>query len=290
MRMGYGAARAFRQLELTLSIIMRAGLDFCTFICWLKRPFTAYIPLIRRKFGDNGVLATARLEKGCFVFFKLYVICPKMFAKRSSRKGQVLPVVKSFLFALLGLTAFSLAAQTTKGSWLIGGNAYARYEADSGPKGWNINMNPMVGYFLGTNFALGLGVPWSFTSRKNTGNGGMIAFIDGQQVEISRTAQLETGLALLIRGYIGGGRFRPFLQAQPGFSRQVYKTEFRTIPKRRYLQTSAAISGGPGLSYFITDHVGVEALVNAVYNDDVRNFPPTSIGLYFGLQFYLPKK
>ncbi len=213
-----------------------------------------------------------------------------MFTHKSIRKGRALPVVKSCLFALLGLTAFPLAAQTTKGSWLIGGNAYARYEADAGPKGWNTNMNPTAGYFLGKNFALGLGVPLSFSSRKNTGNGGMIALINGQQVEISRTAQLETGLALLIRGYIGGGRFRPFLQAQPGFSRQVFKTEFRTIPERRYSQTNAAISGGPGLAYFITDHVGVEALLNAVYNDDVRNFPPTSIGLYFGLQFYLPKK
>ncbi len=213
-----------------------------------------------------------------------------MFTQQVFRKGRALPVIQSFLFALLGLTAFPLAAQTAKGSWLIGGNAYARYEADAGPKGWNTNMNPTVGCFLGKNFALGLGVPLAFSSRKNTGNGGMVAFIDGQQAEISRTAQLETGLALFIRGYIGGGRFRPFLQAQPGFSRQVYKTEFRTILERRFSQTSAAISGGPGLAYFISDYVALEALVSAVYNDDAPRFPPTSIGLYFGLQFHLPKK
>jgi hypothetical protein len=72
--------------------------------------------------------------------------------------------------------------------------------------------------------------------------------------------------------------------------RQASKTVYGTVPERRYSQSSLAVSGGPGLSYFITDHVGVEALLNAAYNEELPNFPPTSIGLYFGLQFYLPKK
>lgn len=213
-----------------------------------------------------------------------------MFTQKSFRKGQAGPVVRSFLFALLGLTAFPLAAQTAKGSWLIGGNAHTRYEVESGPRIWNTNLNPTVGYFLGNNFALGLGVPLAFSSWKTRPNSYVGTFIDGQAVEITRTARSEIGLSLLIRGYFGAGKFRPFLQAQPGFSKQAGTTVYRTIPERRYSQNSLALSGGPGLSYFITDHVGLEALVNAVYNDDVRNFPPTSIGLYFGLQFYLPKK
>jgi hypothetical protein len=143
---------------------------------------------------------------------------------------------------------------------------------------------------VGNNFALGLGIPLYLASQSSTSSKVIISFVDGQQVDIKRMTRSEVVLSLLLRGYFGKGKFRPFLQAQPGVSRLVDKTVYRTVPERRYSQINAALSGGPGLTYFITDHVGVEALLNAVYNDDVRNFPPTSFGLYFGLQFYLPKR
>ncbi|MBD0256018.1 MAG: porin family protein [Cytophagales bacterium] len=201
-----------------------------------------------------------------------------------------MPVAKSLLFALLGLSAFPLAAQTAKGSWLMGGNAHIRYQIDGGRSHWNTDLNPSAGYFVGNNFALGLGVPLAFSFWKTRPSAYVGTFVNGQAVELTRTVNSEIGLTLLVRGYFGKGKFRPFLQAQPGFMRQASKVEYRTLPERRYSQSSLVVSGGPGLSYFITDHVGVEALLNAAYNEELPNFPPTSIGLYFGLQFYLPKK
>ncbi len=198
--------------------------------------------------------------------------------------------MRSVLFIILTLASCLLQAQTMKGSWLLGGNAHIRYELDAGPKGWNANLNPNVGYFISNNIVLGLGIPLRFLSSKSTGSSRIIGFVDGQQVEISRTVQSELGIAPLVRGYIGGGKLRPFLQTQVALLRQMDKVLYQSIPESRSVRIGAAISGGPGLAYFISENTSVEASLNAVYNDDIeRLFPPTSIGLYFGLQFYLPK-
>jgi hypothetical protein len=88
-------------------------------------------------------------EKGVAYSSNYILSTKKMFTKKIPRKGKSVPVVQSLVFALLGFMTFPLAAQTAKGSWLMGGNAYIRYQVDDGRNRWNTELNPSVGYFVG---------------------------------------------------------------------------------------------------------------------------------------------
>src|SRR5688572_8921115 len=81
--------------------------------------------------------------------------------------------MKKTLTLLLIITSFSLSAQTTKGSIMIGGSASISFntnEVDGSnySKSTNIGISPEVSYFLGNNLSVGLllplGMSWSKSS------------------------------------------------------------------------------------------------------------------------------
>jgi hypothetical protein len=150
---------------------------------------------------------------------------------------------------------FPLAAQTAKGSWLMGGNAYIRYQVDDGRNDGIRSLIPAWGYFVGNNLRWAWAYPCLFF-LENQAQRFVGTICRRQHVEIIGQQGSEIGLTLLVRGILRYGQVPAFPAGTARFLRQASKTVYVTVPERRYSQSSLAVSGGPGLSYFITDHVG----------------------------------
>src|SRR5262245_36572809 len=94
--------------------------------------------------------------------------------------------MKKLLTLVLIFCSFSMLAQTTKGSFMIGGTGSINFNNNNrsgdvgNPKSFSFSLSPTVGYFPLKNFAFGLSLPFdvshsrsTYTSppTKDTGNG-----------------------------------------------------------------------------------------------------------------------
>ncbi len=203
-------------------------------------------------------------------------------------------MMRRFLLAtlLVGVCFVDLYAQTSKKSWLIGGNLYIRREVKAGPNTWNIGLFPNAGYFVANNFAMGLTAQASFSFFKTTSNSAAGSFYNGQILLVDKINETEYSLAPFLRGYIGSKKLRPFLQAQIGYFRSRSVTSFLAISETRTDTYGGLLLGaGVGVAYFVSDSVALEAFLNSTYNEEnYRFFAPSNIGLNFGIQFHLPAR
>lgn len=175
--------------------------------------------------------------------------------------------VFTLLFALL--IALATQAQMKKGNIMVGTNLSNLSFGLDKPNVFRVNVNPKAAYFIQDGIALGLDVSFGLSRTKGLGT------------------DINYGLGGLARYYadrriyevLRNGLF--FGEATLGIS--------GVNPAAGGSTNGLGISLGPGFSYFITNSVGIEALLK--YNG-VVGFGSSayghSLGLNIGFQVYLP--
>lgn len=177
-------------------------------------------------------------------------------------------LVQLSVFVLFCLPAFS---QLQRGNILVGGNI-ANVGLDLGEgKNFSFLLNPKAAWFFRDNFAAGPYVSLGLSTAKGQGTDvsyGVGAFgryyFNREQLDLTRHARL------FIEGNAGVEGFNPDAGDNTN---------------------GLGLGVGPGIAYFITRNIGLEALVK--YNGIVGfGSTPTSnlINLSFGFQIYIPSQ
>ncbi|HPZ88612.1 MAG TPA: hypothetical protein PLQ32_10935 [Flavihumibacter sp.] len=184
--------------------------------------------------------------------------------------------MKPRLVILLAVGAFFLsqqnaAAQIQKGNVLIGGNI-SNINLDLGTgKNFALSISPKAAWFIKDNLAVGGYVNFGLNTAKNAGTG------------------INYGVGGLGRYYFGRETVdllrhaRFFMEANAGIEGYNPAVGDNT--------NGFGFGAGPGIAYFVTPNIGLEALVK--YNGIVGfGSAPTSnnINIGFGFQIYLPSK
>jgi hypothetical protein len=182
--------------------------------------------------------------------------------------------MKTTLFTSLLLCtvlSFTALAQTEKGTKLVGGTGSIGFHDP-----FSISLSPDVGIFLADNIALGASVQLSYSSGDHFTNSSL-------------------GLYPFFRYYFGGSETnKAFGQINAGFGHQWSKSTSSGFEnKNSYNNTNVGI--GVGMVHFITEQVGLEALLayNHYSNNSGSNISSSSKGyltLNVGFQIYLPAK
>ena len=169
------------------------------------------------------------------------------------------------VFCLCGLSA----AQTTKGSKLIGGTGTLHIGTGNN-KGTLLMLSPRVGQFVADDLALGASLPLSLYAY-------------------SGSTTTSVGLSPFARGYFGASTARFLLEGRIGFQRVAYNSDDSNFNDN---STSFTYGLGLGAAHFITNQIGLELLLsydNSGNNDAILNIANlTGINLNVGFQIYLP--
>lgn len=188
---------------------------------------------------------------------------------------------KTLIILIVFLTASALNAQTLKGSLFAGGyaNYYHnnQYYSESEYTGYDLNLNPRIGYFFTDNFATG--IFGKFNLRKSgynneTADYSSTSSSPGAGVFAAYYKDLSNNLYLFYEGGIGYN-----------FNR----TEFINVEQST--GNTVKLHLKPGLAYFITPHwafdVGVELLRYEVTYDKLTETgskrTSTNLMIYAGL-------
>lgn len=166
--------------------------------------------------------------------------------------------MKKLFLTLTAAVAVTLAAnaQTEKGKVILGGNVSYDYskvkDVDGDIQGFTIL--PSVGYFVGNNVAVGLGVGYSWAQ-------------EGEGSERTRTG--EFAVAPFARWYKGDGDFKFFGQLSVPMGWGTLKEDGTKVANtQRY-----GVALSPGFAYFPTSRIGLEFSVTGLYynNSTVEN-------------------
>ena len=175
-----------------------------------------------------------------------------------------------FLLLLAFLLPLNLYAQTDKGTTLVGGTGSLGFHEPLA-----INLNPTLGYFVLPKFALGGTLPFSYYYFK-----------------YNDTRNIQIGFIPFARYYFGNNdKNRFFAQAKSGL---IYTSYYNLYPSGRELEYDRNFLIGLGAGYvrFITENVGLEAILGLNSNEDRRpefNSNFHGVNLQLGIQFYLSK-
>ncbi|MDO1445775.1 hypothetical protein Q0590_05910 [Rhodocytophaga aerolata] len=178
-----------------------------------------------------------------------------------------------FLFCLLVFSSTTWA-QTEKGSKLLGGSANFNFE-----KNYSFGISPQMGYFITTNFALGTGVSISYSKFNN----------DDTVGNSYRSNTTVAGFSPFIRYYFGKATStRLFTQGAVVFQRLWQNTRINGSEPQINVDNFSTYRAGVGVVHFITQQIGLEALVaysSSKYSVENRT---GRVVLNVGLQIYLP--
>jgi len=178
------------------------------------------------------------------------------------------------LFFVAGIAlSLSVAAQTEKGSWMVGAN-FADLNLGFGKNStsnFSISANPNVAYFISDNLGVGGEVNVAFLKTKGV-----------------KDAISTIGVQPLIRYYFtNDNKMGIFGQGSIGIlSSSIFGNS----------ETGLTFSVGAGLNYFINKNIAFEAGLKYINVDEkvagviTNGFLQNNIGLNFGLQIFLPKK
>lgn len=170
----------------------------------------------------------------------------------------------SALFALL--CSAPVFAQTEKGSKMIGGNMNLATSARQGSEFLQFGLNPQLGFFVADHFVVGPGLSFS-------------AYSYGVQRGIGY------GVSPFARYYFGSSPARLFLSGGAGIS-----GNRRSTPD--YVQTyrSTQVRVGPGLTYFLNEFVGLDAVLSYDINKYQGEPASRALQLNVGVQVFLPRR
>ncbi|AYB32519.1 outer membrane beta-barrel protein [Chryseolinea soli] len=195
--------------------------------------------------------------------------------------------MKAILFCTALTTMFFQHgyAQLKRGSFVTGATVYplVRHWTDGTVevKSYQVNVTPGVSYFVKDKLAVGLVAPWTYVHHKHP----------------DRSMSMETyAVGPAVRYYFPFGHWAVFPMASHTYGRQTRKyidTFSTTSTLKGNIRTFAA---GLGITYFITRHVGVEAMLGyekmKVTWKDGADVPydKSNITLNAGVQVYFSKK
>jgi hypothetical protein len=181
---------------------------------------------------------------------------------------------KLFLGAVIILTSvISANAQTQKGNVLIGGDiTHLNLDLQSGNTIFDITIDPKMGWFVRNNKLVGVNFNLGLTTQTGA-------------------TTVSYGVGIFGRDYFGAAstdlvrKMKWFLEANLGI------IGTNTSGSAHASTNGLGVGIGPGLSYFITPNVALEAL--AKYNLTVgfgNSTTDNAIGAQLGFQIYLPGK
>ena len=165
--------------------------------------------------------------------------------------------------AMLLCATFTFA-QTGAGRLMIGGDAGFNILKQDPHNIVTIDLNPMLGFFIIDNLPVGASL--SFSSYKEGDDYSSTGF----------------GIAPFARYYIGPGNVKLFVHAQFGYLTNKSDDPFGGD---EFKVSGTQITVGPGLAFFLNDHVAIEALL--AYDKFGGDFDGSDIGLRIGVQAYL---
>lgn len=177
----------------------------------------------------------------------------------------------TLLILLLALSASVTGyAQTERGTKMIGGSGAINFN-----NGVSIYLLPRLGYFVTEDLAVGSGVLLGYSRWKD------------QEMSVRNA---HVGLQPFARYYFGAPKAtRVFAQADVSFihTRRSGMDHFPGYDNKVSF-TDTSVGGGIGLVHFLTQQVGLEALVG--YRNNATGFETfgRGFGVTFGLQIHLP--
>lgn len=208
---------------------------------------------------------------------------------------QAFTKIEKALFSLFLLFAFAPLLQgqvTDRGRFLIGSAvgfatntsniSYSGQTTEENPQNTQWNVAPSIGYFLFNNFTLGIGLDYTSSSEKRTGE--------------SKTEDSDLLFGPFARYYFPLDDKAFFLQSNFGFGNS--SDNLSIGGEARNIRTNIlAVGVGPGFTIFSNDAIGLEALVKYNYarskfDVDIAGVKTTTttktnqVALSLGLQVY----
>jgi hypothetical protein len=188
-------------------------------------------------------------------------------------KTKITVMKKVFTLSVLLFTIVCVAnAQTQKGNLLVGANiSNFEFNFSEGANTFGMTITPKVGFFIKDNIALGPVVSFGLLTGKDvstTFNYGVGAF--GRYFVSDKSTEI-----------VKGSRF--FFEADAGFNGVNVSGGTST--------NGIGFGFGPGLAWFATPSVALEALLKYNFTIGFGNSTINNrLGLGIGLQVYLPSK
>lgn len=197
--------------------------------------------------------------------------------------------MKKLLILFFTVCSFSIYAQTTKGSFMIGGSGSMSFnksdaEGSADMKSTGLSVSPEAGYFLFKNFSAGLSFPFSISRSKTK-------FVSTAEVYEGRSYSI--GVAPFVRYYIPVKSFFIITEGSLGWQYSKDSYEFRDqftgaitgSDEYTYKHKDYSLAAGP--AFFLNPHTSVEILVNYRHTD-FQEYDQASFYISVGLQIYLP--
>ena len=193
------------------------------------------------------------------------------------------------IFVLITSSYLSYA-QTSKGSFILGGDASLSFRKNENPgysttKSNSFSLNPSVGYFVRNNFAAGLTFPIAAAHFNTNYNSGASA---------SESSASSYALGPFIRYYIPVGKI--FILAEGSYTWARSKSKYQQVDNTTGSLTDVTSTYNDenyrvatGMAIFLGENVGIDILLNyQKFNFDSRT--SSSLFLSVGFKVYIPSK
>jgi hypothetical protein len=189
----------------------------------------------------------------------------------------LLLIMKNFLGAIVLISlATQLNAQTTAGNFMVGGNLLTSsisFQNDN--TGFDLALQPKLGYFISQNIVLGLSAELGINAVKSN-------------------VTMNYGLTPFTRIYVGKGsvdeiprRVMLFLEAGGGFGGRNSRYENTDGTKTNVTTNGGVFYIGPGIDLFLNKNVAFEAGAEYRYIGGKPNV--SRIGINLGFQIFLSR-
>lgn len=204
-----------------------------------------------------------------------------------------------YLIILLFLYSYTLSAQTSQGSFLVGGNVLLDYSETSTDNNGNqrelsIGLTPKVGFFVTNKLCLGTAINLSFSKIKYTDVIGGDYDLDGK----------SSGVGPFIRYYFPINKL--FIITEASYTFNKIKSEVRFFDEASgtnfYIykdELTKEFTLSSGLGIFLSQNTSLEFLLsyrNTDYHSEYENgyilsdSKRNSLYLSIGFQIYIPRK
>jgi hypothetical protein len=195
--------------------------------------------------------------------------------------------MKILLTVLIALCSLSNYAQTTKGSFMIGGSGSMSFDksdanGSSESKSTSVSVSPEAGYFFARNFAVGLSLPVSLSGSK----------FASSSIEYKGKGH-TIGVAPFVRFYIPVRSFFIITEGSYGwqYSKKTYDNWDAVtgafINSNEYSNTDKGYSLGAGPAFFLSPYTSIEILAN-YRNANLSSSDHSMFYISIGFQIYLP--
>lgn len=198
--------------------------------------------------------------------------------------------MKKILTLLFALCSIALSAQTTKGSFMIGGSgslnfSNVKFSGSDPMKTYNVNLSPVAGYFIFKNFSTGLSLPlevfWSKTTVAST----------SEDVSFSGCSW---GVAPFVRYYIPVKSW--FIVTEGTYGWYYRKSTTDVVDQNGNVTQESESSSNhrqyriaAGPAFFLSPYTSIEILAN-YGRMELDKTNQSKFYVSIGLQIYLPSK